>query len=45
LRLPFIQKVLQQPFFTTDVISKLVKECESTIDALMFPAEEEEIEN
>jgi SPX domain protein involved in polyphosphate accumulation len=45
LRLPFIQKVLQQPFFTTDLISKLVKECESTIDALMFPAEEEEIEN
>ncbi|XP_031113511.1 SPX domain-containing protein 3 [Ipomoea triloba] len=37
LRLPFIQKVLQQPFFTTDLISKLVKECEGTIDAV-FPA-------
>ncbi|XP_057981372.1 SPX domain-containing protein 3 [Malania oleifera] len=37
LRLPFIQKVLQQPFFTTDLISKLVKEWESTIDAV-FPA-------
>ncbi|KAF9602434.1 hypothetical protein IFM89_027563 [Coptis chinensis] len=36
LRLPFIQKVLQQPFFTTDLVSKLVKECESTIDQ-MFP--------
>ena len=25
LRLPFIQKVLQQPFFTTDFVSKMVK--------------------
>ena len=41
LRLPFIQKVLQQPFFTTDLVSKLVKECESTIDAV-FPAVKEE---
>ncbi|KAK9274303.1 hypothetical protein L1049_019117 [Liquidambar formosana] len=41
LRLPFIQKVLQQPFFTTDLVSKLVKECESTIDAV-FPIVEEE---
>ncbi|GAV79986.1 SPX domain-containing protein, partial [Cephalotus follicularis] len=41
LRLPFIQKVLKQPFFTTDLISKLVKECESTIDAV-FPVEEKE---
>ncbi|XP_040995336.1 SPX domain-containing protein 3-like [Juglans microcarpa x Juglans regia] len=41
LRLPFIQKVLQQPFFTTDLISKLVKECESTID-VVFPVEDEE---
>jgi len=38
--LPFIQKVLEQPFFTTDLISKLVKECETIIDAV-FPAEEE----
>lgn len=41
LRLPFIQKVLQQPFFTTDLVSKLVKECENTIDEV-FPVEEEE---
>ncbi|XP_043708471.1 SPX domain-containing protein 3-like [Telopea speciosissima] len=41
LRLPFIQKVLKQPFFTTDLVSKLVKECENTIDA-MFPAVEQE---
>ncbi|KAI3829169.1 hypothetical protein L1987_03285 [Smallanthus sonchifolius] len=36
LRLPFIQKVLEQPFFTTELVSKLVKECETTIDEL-FP--------
>ncbi|OMP00635.1 hypothetical protein COLO4_12487 [Corchorus olitorius] len=41
LRLPFIQKVLQQPFFTTDLVSKLVKECEITINEV-FPVEEEE---
>ncbi|XP_047983942.1 SPX domain-containing protein 3-like [Salvia hispanica] len=43
LRLPFIQKVLQQPFFTTDLISKLVKECESTIESA-FPQWEREEE-
>lgn len=36
LRLPFIQKVLQQPFYTTDLLYKLVKECENLIDHL-FP--------
>ncbi|GMI98297.1 ARABIDOPSIS THALIANA SPX DOMAIN GENE 3, SPX domain gene 3 [Hibiscus trionum] len=41
LRLPFIQKVLQQPFFVTDLVSKLVKECENTIDEV-FPVEVEE---
>ncbi|KAL5571594.1 hypothetical protein UlMin_021191 [Ulmus minor] len=41
LRLPFIQKVLEQPFFTTDLVSKLVKECETMIDAV-FPVEDEE---
>lgn len=39
IRLPFIQRVLQQPFFTTDVIYKLVKECEKMIDQL-FPVSE-----
>ena len=43
LRSPFIQKVLIQPFFTINVISKLVKECESTIDAV-FPVPEKEDE-
>ncbi|KAH0710173.1 hypothetical protein KY284_011600 [Solanum tuberosum] len=36
LRLPFIQRVLQQPFYTTDLLYKLVKECENLIDRL-FP--------
>ncbi|KAI3449092.1 hypothetical protein Pfo_005757 [Paulownia fortunei] len=39
LRLPFIQKVLEQPFFTTDLISKLVKECETTIDSVLPPSD------
>ncbi|KAL8500310.1 hypothetical protein ACS0TY_020056 [Phlomoides rotata] len=39
LRLPVIQKVLQQPFFTTDLISKLVKECETTIESVFPPSE------
>ncbi|CAK7347861.1 unnamed protein product [Dovyalis caffra] len=40
LRLPFIQKVLEQPFFITDLVSKLVKQCECMID-IVFPVEEE----
>ncbi|XP_057510183.1 SPX domain-containing protein 3-like [Actinidia eriantha] len=43
LRSPFIQKVLVQPFFTINLISKLVKECESMIDAV-FPVPEKEDE-
>ncbi|XP_076921922.1 SPX domain-containing protein 1-like [Bidens hawaiensis] len=39
LRLPYIQKVLQQPFFTTDLVYKLVKECEALLDRL-FPLTE-----
>lgn len=42
IRLPFIQKVLQQPFFTTDLLYKLVKECESMLDRL-FPKNEESV--
>ncbi|KAF5743313.1 SPX domain-containing protein 1-like [Tripterygium wilfordii] len=34
IRVPFIQNVLQQPFFTTDVLNKLVKECETMLDQL-----------
>lgn len=32
IRLPFVQRVMQQPFFTTDVLNKLVKECEVMLD-------------
>ncbi|KAM0944902.1 putative SPX domain-containing protein [Dioscorea sansibarensis] len=39
IRLPFIQKVLEQPFFTTDLIFKLVKECETMLEQL-FPKNE-----
>ncbi|EHA8588576.1 hypothetical protein COCNU_scaffold005863G000020 [Cocos nucifera] len=40
IRQPFIQKVLQQPFFTTDLLYKLVKECEAMLDRL-FPKKEQ----
>lgn len=36
LRHPFIQKILQQPFFTTEQLSKLIRECENTLQSL-FP--------
>lgn len=36
LRHPFIQKVLQQPFFTTEQLSKLIRECENILQSL-FP--------
>ncbi|OWM71749.1 SPX domain-containing protein 2-like [Punica granatum] len=39
IRLPFIQRVLQQPFFTTDLLYKLVKGCEVLLDGL-FPKHE-----
>jgi hypothetical protein len=34
LRLPFIEKVLGQPFFATELISRLVHECEATMEAV-----------
>lgn len=37
IRLPFIQTVLKEPFFNTDLLYKLVKECELMLDCL-FPA-------
>ncbi|KAJ3696537.1 hypothetical protein LUZ61_000242 [Rhynchospora tenuis] len=39
IRLPFIQKVLQQPFFTTDLLYNLVKECETLLNRF-FPTNE-----
>eukprot|EP00897_Mesotaenium_endlicherianum_P003884 jgi/Mesen1/3523/ME000197S02549 len=40
LRLPFIHQVLRQPFFTTELLSKLVKECEDKL-RIVFPHPEE----
>ncbi|XP_010508209.1 PREDICTED: SPX domain-containing protein 3-like [Camelina sativa] len=37
IRSPFIQKVLHQPFFKTDLVSRLVREWETTMDSV-FPA-------
>ncbi|KAG6527857.1 hypothetical protein ZIOFF_009991 [Zingiber officinale] len=37
IRQPFIEKVLQQPFFTTDLLYKLVKECVAMLDHF-FPS-------
>ncbi|OVA07787.1 SPX [Macleaya cordata] len=44
IRLPFIQRVLQQPFFTTDLLYELVKECEMMLDHL-FPMNEPSVPN
>ena len=40
MRLPYIQKVLQQPFYTTDLLYKLIKESEAILDRF-FPATHE----
>lgn len=40
LRLPFIEKVLKQPFFTTELLSELVKNCESMMDGIFPPSKE-----
>ncbi|XP_066387800.1 SPX domain-containing protein 5-like [Miscanthus floridulus] len=37
LRLPVIAGVLRQPFFTTDLISELVRDCEAMMEAVVFP--------
>lgn len=44
IRLPFIQKVLQQPFFTTDLLNKFIKECEAMLDYL-FPSNDCRLSN
>ncbi|KAF8723316.1 hypothetical protein HU200_021837 [Digitaria exilis] len=38
LRLPFIEKVLGQPFFATELISRLVRDCEATMEAVFEAA-------
>jgi SPX domain protein involved in polyphosphate accumulation len=37
LRLPVIAGVLEEPFFTTELISRLLKDCEAMMEAV-FPA-------
>ncbi|XP_061950489.1 SPX domain-containing protein 1-like [Populus nigra] len=32
VRMPFIQRIMQQPFYTTHVLNKLIKECETMLD-------------
>lgn len=34
IRMPFIQKVLQEPFFKIDVLNELVRECETMLNHL-----------
>lgn len=41
LRLAFIQKVLGQPFFTMELLFKLVKQCEETLHNLFSSSEDE----
>lgn len=43
LRLPFTQLALHQPFFTTESLTRLVRECEANLE-LLFPLEAEVIE-
>ncbi|CAA0838441.1 SPX domain-containing protein 2 [Striga hermonthica] len=40
IRLPFIQKVLHEPFFRTEVLNKLVKECEVMIYRIFLQHEQ-----
>ncbi|KAI9153070.1 hypothetical protein LWI28_005388 [Acer negundo] len=44
LCLPFTQLALHQPFFTTESLTRLVRECEANLE-LLFPLEAEVIES
>ncbi|KAG2714246.1 hypothetical protein I3760_03G017700 [Carya illinoinensis] len=44
LRLPFTQLALRQPFFTTEPLTRLVRECEANLE-LLFPLVAEVIES
>ncbi|KAL3378704.1 hypothetical protein AABB24_004566 [Solanum stoloniferum] len=44
LRLPFTQLALDQPFFTTEPLNRLVCECEENLE-LLFPLEAEVVES
>ncbi|KAG6472375.1 hypothetical protein ZIOFF_069835 [Zingiber officinale] len=43
LSLPFSQRALHQPFFTTEPLTRLVHECEANLE-LLFPLEPEVVE-
>ena len=44
LRLPFIRRVLLQPFFSTELLSQLVQECENVLSTFSPPPAEESID-
>lgn len=44
LRLPFTQLAVHQPFFTTEPLTRLVRECEENLE-LLFPLEAEVVES
>ena len=44
LRLPYMQLVVRQPFFTTELLTSLVHQCEANLE-LLFPLEEEVVES
>lgn len=44
LRLPFIQRALRQPFFSTEPLTRLVRECEANLE-LLFPLEPEVLDS
>lgn len=43
LRLPFTQLALDQPFFTTEPLTRLVHDCEANLE-ILFPLEAEVVE-
>lgn len=40
IRLPFIQKLLHEPFYSNDTLLKLVRDCEATLDRLFSQNEQ-----
>ncbi|KQK12353.1 SPX domain-containing protein 4 [Brachypodium distachyon] len=44
LSLPFTQRARHEPFFTTEPLTRLVRECEANLE-LLFPVEEEVLES
>ncbi|XP_044982458.1 SPX domain-containing protein 4-like [Hordeum vulgare subsp. vulgare] len=44
LSLPFTQRARHQPFFTTEPLTRLVRECEANLE-ILFPVEDEVLES